>query len=99
MSTTSTSAQTQSATPGQAGGAQVDGAQVDVRGPRFAAWITTAVLLAVLVASAFSVPLAATLLAVQAVVFAIGAWRGPRRHLRADLRETGGAPVEPGHRA
>ena len=85
MSTTSTSAQTQSATPGQAGGAQVngaqvDGAQVDVRGPRFAAWITTAILLAVLVASAFSVPLAATLLAVQAVVFAIGAWRGPRRH-------------------
>ncbi len=55
-------------------------AQVDVRGPRFAAWITTAVLLAVLILSAIS-PLAATiLLAVQAVVFAIGALRGPRQH-------------------
>ena len=54
--------------------------QVDVRGPRFAAWVTTAVLLAVLVVSAFSVPVAAALLAAQAVVFAIGALRGPRRH-------------------
>lgn len=54
--------------------------QVDVRGPRFAAWITTAVLLAVLVVSAFSIPAAATLLAIQAVVFAIGAVRGPRHH-------------------
>ncbi len=54
--------------------------QVDVRGPRFAAWITTAVLLTVLVLSAISVPAAATLLAIQAVVFAIGAARGPRRH-------------------
>lgn len=54
--------------------------QVDVRGPRFAAWITTAVLLSVLVLSAFSVPAAALLLGVQAVVFAIGAARGPRRH-------------------
>lgn len=54
--------------------------QVDVRGPRFAAWITTAVLLAVLIASAFSIPVAATLLAVQAVIFAIGALAGPRRH-------------------
>ena len=55
-------------------------AQVDVRGPRFAAWITTAVLLAVLVISAFSSVAAAILLAVQAVVFAIGALRGPRQH-------------------
>lgn len=54
--------------------------QVDVRGPRFAAWITTGVLLAVLVASAFSTPLAAAILAVQALVFAIGALRGPRQH-------------------
>ena len=39
--------------------------QVDVRGPRFAAWITTAVL--------------ALVLAIQAVVFAVGAVSGPRR--------------------
>lgn len=55
-------------------------AQVDVRGPRFAAWITTGVLLAVLVAFAVSTPAAGVLLAAQAVVFAIGALRGPRRH-------------------
>jgi hypothetical protein len=55
-------------------------AQVDVRGPRFAAWVTTVVLLAVLVVSAFSTVAAAILLAVQAVVFAIGALRGPRQH-------------------
>ena len=55
-------------------------AQVDVRGPRFAAWVTTVVLLAVLVVSAFSTLAAAILLAVQAVVFAIGALRGPRQH-------------------
>lgn len=54
--------------------------QVDVRGPRFAAWVTTGVLLAVLLASAFSVPVAAAILAVQAVVFAVGALRGPRQH-------------------
>ena len=55
-------------------------AQVDVRGPRFAAWVTTAVLLAVLVISTFSSVAAAILLAAQAVVFAIGALRGPRQH-------------------
>ena len=54
--------------------------QVDVRGPRFAAWITTAVLLAVLVISAVSVPAAAILLAAQGAAFAIGALYGPRRH-------------------
>ena len=54
--------------------------QVDVRGPRFAAWITTAVLFAVLLVSAFSIPAAAVLLAAQAAVFAIGALHGPRRH-------------------
>ncbi len=54
--------------------------QVDVRGPRFAAWITTGVLLAVLLASAVSTGLAAVILAVQALVFAIGALRGPRQH-------------------
>ena len=56
------------------------GDQVDVRGPRFAAWVTTAVLIAALVASAVSSTAAAAILAAQAVVFAIGALRGPRRH-------------------
>ena len=54
--------------------------QVDVRGPRFAAWITTAVLIAALLASAVSTTAAAAILGAQAVVFAIGALRGPRRH-------------------
>lgn len=54
--------------------------QVDVRGPRFAAWITTAVLLTVVVLSAFSATAAAVLLGAQAAVFAIGALQGPRRH-------------------
>jgi len=54
--------------------------QVDVRGPRFTAWITTAVLVGVLLIAEFSPLGAATLLAVQAVVFAIGASSGPRRH-------------------
>jgi hypothetical protein len=53
---------------------------VDVRGPRFAAWITTAVLIAVLVVSAVSPLAAAVILGVQAVVFAIGAVGGPRKH-------------------
>ncbi|WP_072806799.1 DUF4395 domain-containing protein [Rhodococcoides yunnanense] len=53
--------------------------QVDVRGPRFAAWITTVVLAAVLILSTFQATVAAILLAVQAVVFAIGAVQGPRR--------------------
>ncbi|GAA4489587.1 DUF4395 domain-containing protein [Rhodococcus olei] len=57
----------------------VSGLQVDVRGPRFAAWVTTAVLIAVLVVSVFSPVAAGLLLAVQAVVFAIGAALGPRR--------------------
>jgi hypothetical protein len=52
--------------------------EVDVRGPRFAAWITTAVLVIVLLTSAFSLPAAAAILAAQAVVFAITAWLGPR---------------------
>ncbi|KZF11040.1 MAG: DUF4395 domain-containing protein [Rhodococcus sp. (in: high G+C Gram-positive bacteria)] len=52
--------------------------QVDVRGPRFAAWITTAVLAAVLVLSTFATTAAGVLLAAQAVAFAIGAVRGPR---------------------
>jgi hypothetical protein len=54
--------------------------QVDVRGPRFAAWVTTAVIVATLLAAAVSPLAAAVILAIQAVVFAIGAWRGPRQH-------------------
>ncbi len=53
--------------------------QVDVRGPRFAAWITTAVLVVVLVLSTVSTLAAGVLLAVQAVMFAVGAVAGPRR--------------------
>lgn len=53
--------------------------QVDVRGPRFAAWITTTVLVITLVVSAVSVPAAAIILGLQAVVFAIGALLGPQR--------------------
>ena len=52
--------------------------QVDVRGPRFAAWITTTVLVVTLITSAFSEPAAAVILGAQAVVFAISARRGPR---------------------
>jgi hypothetical protein len=44
-----------------------DPALIDARAPRFAAWITTAVLAAVLLTQS------ATLLALQAVVFALGA--------------------------
>ena len=54
--------------------------QVDVRGPRFAAWVTTVVIVATLIAAAVSPIAAALILGVQAVVFAIGAWRGPRQH-------------------
>jgi hypothetical protein len=53
--------------------------EVDVRGPRFAAWVTTSVLVVVLLTSAVSMPAAALLLGAQAAVFAITAWRGPRR--------------------
>jgi hypothetical protein len=55
-------------------------AEVDVRGPRFTAWVTTAVLVATLLVSAVSPRGAAIVLGVQAVVFAIGAALGPRRH-------------------
>jgi hypothetical protein len=54
--------------------------RVDVRGPRFAAWVTSAVLLLALIVSAASPPAAAIILGLQAVVFAIGALGGPRRH-------------------
>ena len=54
--------------------------RIDVRGPRFAAWVTTAVLVLALIVSAASPPAAAAILGVQAVIFAIGAVGGPRRH-------------------
>jgi hypothetical protein len=54
--------------------------QVDVRGPRFAAWVTTAVLVAILLVSGVSTLAAAVILGLQAIVFAIGAVAGPRRH-------------------
>ncbi len=55
-------------------------AQVDVRGPRFAAWVTTVVLVMALLVAGISTIAAAAVLGAQAVVFAIGAARGPRRH-------------------
>jgi hypothetical protein len=54
--------------------------RVDVRGPRFAAWVTTAVLLVTLLVSSVSLGAAAVILIVQAAVFAIGAVGGPRKH-------------------
>jgi hypothetical protein len=53
---------------------------VDVRGPRFAACITTAVLVITLVVSGINPLGAAIILGVQSVVFVIGAVAGPRRH-------------------
>lgn len=53
---------------------------VDVRGPKFAAWVTTAVLLVALLVSAASPLTAAAILGAQAIVFAVGAVGGPRRH-------------------
>ncbi len=55
-------------------------AQVDVRGPRFTAWVTTVVLVATLIMAAFSSIAAAVILGIQTAVFAVGAWRGPRQH-------------------
>jgi hypothetical protein len=54
--------------------------QVDVRGPRFTAWVTTVVIVATVVASAFSSVAAAVILGLQTLVFAIGAVAGPRQH-------------------
>jgi Domain of unknown function (DUF4395) len=54
--------------------------QVDVRGPRFTAWVTTVVIVATLITSAVSNAAAAVILGLQAVVFAIGAVGGPRQH-------------------
>jgi hypothetical protein len=65
---------------------------VDVRGPRFAAWVTAAVLETVLIVSAFTPRAAAIVLGVQAVVFAVGAVAGPRRHPYGRLFATVVAP-------
>jgi Ca2+/Na+ antiporter len=54
--------------------------RVDVRGPRFAAWVTTGVLVVTLIVSVASPLAAAIVLGLQAVVFAVGAIAGPRRH-------------------
>jgi hypothetical protein len=54
--------------------------QVDVRGPRFAAWVTTVVLVVTLLVSGVSALAAAIIIGIQAIVFAIGAVAGPRRH-------------------
>ncbi|KUH99715.1 hypothetical protein AU190_15090 [Mycolicibacterium acapulense] len=54
--------------------------QVDVRGPRFAAWLTTVVLVATLLLWPVSPAASAIVLGLQAAVFALGAWRGPRSH-------------------
>ena len=70
--------------------AQLD--RVDVRGPRFAAWVTTAVLVVTLIVSAVSPLAAAIILGLQAVVFAIGALAGPRRHPYGRLFATLVAP-------
>ncbi|KHO17755.1 DUF4395 domain-containing protein [Mycolicibacterium setense] len=67
-------------------------AQVDVRGPRFAAWVTTAVLIATLLAAGVSEFAAAVLLGAQAAVFAIGALGGPRKHPYGRLFATFVAP-------
>jgi hypothetical protein len=53
--------------------------QVDVRGPRFSAWLSTDAILATLAAAAFSSAAAAVILGLQAVIFAIGAVGGPRK--------------------
>ena len=53
--------------------------QVDVRGPRFAAWVTTSVLISVFIALAISPIAGAILLAFQTVVFGIGGALGIKR--------------------
>lgn len=80
----STASDTASRSDSMGGGGRVTGGPgisvVDVRGPRFAAWVTTGVLVLVLLAAAVSTPVAAVLIGLQAVVFAIGAAYGPRQH-------------------
>ncbi|MBY6436971.1 DUF4395 domain-containing protein [Rhodococcus kroppenstedtii] len=66
--------------------------RVDVRGPRTVAWVTTAVLAVVLLLAGASAVAAAVLLGVQAVVFAIGALRGPAGHPYGVVHRTLVAP-------
>ena len=71
--------------------------QVDVRGPRFAAWITTAVLVIALLVSGINPLAAAIILGVQSVVFAIGAIaRAATPSLRPGVRQTRRAAAESG---
>ena len=73
---------------------------VDVRGPRFAAWVTTAVLVITLLVAAVSPLAAAVILGLQAVVFAIGARGRPTpAPVWADIRPCGGAAAGTGQRA
>lgn len=65
---------------------------VDARAPRFTATITAIVLAGVLAVSLFSVPAATILLALQAVVFGIGAVWGPPRHPYGAIFRTAVAP-------
>ena len=67
---------------------------VDPRGPRFAAWITTAVLAVTLLTSS------GWLLAAQALVFALGAFAGLRYSpYPALFRRPDRAPARPAGRA
>lgn len=72
-------------------------AQIDPRGQRFAAWLTTAVFAVVLLAA--PAPWALALLGAQLVVFATGAFAGPARTpyawlFRTFVRPRLGAPRE-----
>lgn len=53
---------------------------IDTRGPRFVAWVTTTALILVLLTATVSTGAATVILAIQALVFALGAILGPRRH-------------------
>jgi hypothetical protein len=54
--------------------------QLDVRGPRFVAWVTTGVLIATLLVGVVNPTVAAVILGLQTLVFAVGAAKGPRQH-------------------
>ena len=69
-------------------------AQVDVRGPRFTAWVTTALLSVTLLVSGVSGAAAALLLVVQAAVFALGAIGGPRKPSLSDSCSRSSAPPD-----
>ena len=66
--------------------------RVDVRGPRVAAWVTSAVLVLALIVSAASPLAAEVILGVQAMIFAIGAIGGPRQHPHGRVFATAVAP-------